>query len=216
MSNRLKVAAVMPVHPARFENGLYMEAIDSIRQQTRPVDGLFVAVDTEGEGAAPTRHRALMSVPVEYDFVAFLDSDDVWMPRHLELLLAHQAKTGADMVYSWFKILMQDHQGHRNILEDDPIFPATHYLNEFDPNDPIETTITTLCRRSYAQAVGMHALDRGQVNSGEDRSFVLGLIKEGATIKHLRRKTWLWRHWWTAAEVPGNTSGLPTRGDAAA
>lgn len=204
----------MPVHPARFANGLYMEAVDSIRQQTRPVDGLFVAVDAEGEGAAPTRHRALMSVPAEYDFVAFLDSDDVWMPRHLELLLDHQAKTGADMVYSWFKILMQDPTGGRQIVEEDLIFPVTHYLNEFDPADPIETTITTLCRTALAQKVGFHALDRGEANSGEDRAFTLGLIEHGATIKHLRRKTWLWRHWQMPMGGPGNTSGLPTKGDA--
>lgn len=211
-----RVAVVMPVHPGRFANGMFGEAIQSVQQQTRPADGIFVAIDVDGEGAAATRNRALQSVPAtEYDFVAFLDSDDLWMPRHLELLLAHQVATGADMVYSWFKILQQLPDGSRIVMEDDPIFPITHYLNEFDPADPIETTITTLCRTWIAQQVGMHPLDRGEVNSGEDRAFVLGLIREGATIKHLRRKTWLWRHWQMPTGKPGNTSGLPGRGDSA-
>lgn len=211
----VEVAAVIPVHPGRFANGMFGEAVHSATvAQTRPPDGVFVAVDNFGEGAAATRQRALMSVPASYDFVAFLDSDDMWLPRHLELLLAHQEKTGADMVYSWFKVLMQAPDGSRTILEDDPVFPVTHFLDEFDPNNPIETTITTLCRTECAQHVGFHALDRGEVNSGEDRAFVLGLVEEGATIKHLRRKTWLWRHHSLPIGGPGNTSGLPTLGDA--
>jgi hypothetical protein len=137
--------------------------------------------------------------------VAFLDSDDLFLPRHLELLSKHAIETNADFVYSWFKILTAEGQ----VLEDDPIFPMTHYLNPFDPENPIETTITTLVRTELALSVGFKALDRGHnTNSGEDRRFTLECLKQGAKISHLVRKTWLWRH------HGQNTSGLPTLGDA--
>jgi glycosyltransferase involved in cell wall biosynthesis len=188
-------------------------AIDSVHSQTRPPDAIHVAVDNGREGAAATRQRALTAATT--DFVAFLDSDDEFLPKHLEWLLQHQQETGADFVYPWFKILQQFADGTTRILEDDPIFPVGHYLNEFDPADPVETTITTLVRTDLAKHVGFKELDRGQVNSGEDRYFTLGCLEAGATIRHLRRKSWLWRHHWLDDKVMGNTSGRPERGDAA-
>lgn len=206
------VSVITPTHPARLRNGLLDEAVASVWAQTRPPQALHVAVDTDGEGAAATRNRALQAANT--DFVAFLDSDDVFLPKHLEWLMAHQEETGADYVYSWFKVLQCMADGSRRILEDDPVFPVTHYLNEFDPANPIETTITTLVRTELAQTVGFKQLDRGQANSGEDRYFTLACLDAGATISHLRRKSWLWRHHWTAPDRMGNTGGLPTRGDA--
>jgi len=141
---------------------------------------------------------------VQTPWVAFLDSDDLFMPRHLELMARHATDSGADFVYSWFKVLTKDGR----ILEDDPIFPLTHYMNPWDPQDPIETTITTLVRSELAKQVGFEALDRGEMNSGEDRRFTIGCMEAGAKISHLVRKTWLWRH------HGDNTSGLPTKGDA--
>lgn len=216
---RPTIAAVIPAHPGRIANGKLQRAIASVLGQQLLPDQICIAVDHDGEGAAKTRGRALAMA--QTDRVAFLDSDDVWLPMHLRALSAHMDKTGADVVYSWFKIMQEFPGQESTILEDDPIFPMSHYLDEFDPEHPIETTITTMARTELAQAVGMHALDRGEVNSGEDRAFIMGCLERGAVIKHLRRKTWLWSHHWIKAPTPGkndgimgNTSGLPTRGDA--
>jgi hypothetical protein len=111
-------------------------------------------------------------------------------------------ETGADVVYSWFKVVGPG--GH--VYEQDPVFPPGHYLNEFDPENPIETTITTLVRTELAKEVGFRALDRGHdANTGEDYGFILGCVRAGASIKHLVKKTWLWHH------DSGNTSGRPDR-----
>lgn len=207
------VSVVIPAHPARLVNGMLQRAVGSVWAQTRPPEALHVAIDTEGQGAPATRQRALMAA--DTDFVAFLDSDDLFLPKHLEWLLRHQAETGADFVYSWFKVLQQFADGTTNILEHDPVFPVTHYLNDFDPADPIETTITVLVRTELAKQVGFKALNRGEANTGEDRYFTLGCLDAGAKISHLRRKSWLWRHHQLADATPGNTSGHPNRGDAA-
>lgn len=199
----MKITVCTPTHIARLRNGMLDTALRSVTQQTFPAAALSVAVDVAQLGAAPTRQRALEAVQTPW--VAFLDSDDLFMPRHLELLSKHALDTGADFVYSWFKVLTASGE----ILEEDPIFPITHYLNPFDPEDPIETTITTLVRTELAKTVGFAALDRGHnINSGEDRRFTLGCLEAGAKISHLVRKTWLWRH------HGNNTSGLPYKGDA--
>jgi glycosyltransferase involved in cell wall biosynthesis len=192
-------------------------AADSVARQTLLPDAHHIAIDTQRAGAAVTRTRALASART--DWVAFLDSDDVFLPRHLELLLRHAEQTGADYVYSWFKLMEQGANGQTKIWETDPIFPVGHYLNEFDPTSEdtmIETTVTTLVRTELAQAVGFEPLDRGHdKNSGEDRFFLLGVVKAGGVVKHLKRKTWLWCHHYIGPGVMGNTSGLPTLGDAA-
>lgn len=206
------VSVITPAHPARLTNGLLDEAMRSVWAQTRPPDAVHVAVDTTRAGAAATRARALAAAST--DFVAFLDSDDLFLPKHLEWMLRHQEETGADFVYAWFRILQHFADGTRRVLEDDPVFPVTHYLNDWDPANPIETTITTLVRTELAQQVGFKALDRGEANSGEDRYFTIACRDAGAKISHLRRKSWLWRHRFFADDTLANTGGLPTRGDA--
>ena len=207
------VSVIIPTHPARSTNGMLQRALGSVWGQTRPPDAVHVAMDLNREGAAATRQRALMAATT--DFVAFLDSDDAFLPKHLEWLLRHQEETGADFCYAWFKVLQQFADGRTNILEDDPVFPIGHYLNDWDPDNPIETTITTLVRTELAQQVGFKPLDRGEANSGEDFYFTLGCAAAGAKISHLRRKSWLWSHAQLPDGTPLNTSGLPTKGDAA-
>lgn len=207
------ISIVTPVHRARMApGGMYFEAMDSVARQSLLPDAICTAIDIDGEGAAPTRQRALDMAQTKW--VCFLDSDDMFMPRHLELLLRCALDRGADFVYSWFKIMQQTPDGRRAILEEDPIFPVTHYLNEWDPANPIETTVTTLVRTELAQAVGFKVLDRGHdANSGEDFGFTLGCQAAGGKIVHLRRKTWIWRHAFKPDGTPINTSGLPHKGD---
>jgi glycosyltransferase involved in cell wall biosynthesis len=206
------VSVIIAAHPARARSGMLQAAVNSVWEQTRLPDAVHVAMDNDRQGAAATRQRALMAAST--DFVAVLDSDDMFLPKHLEWLMRHQEETGADFIYPWFKVLQQFPDGSQRILDEDPIFPVTHYLNEFDPADPIETTITVLVRTELAQQVGYKELDRGEINTGEDRYFTLACLDAGAKISHLRRKSWLWRHWQMPGGVAGNTSGRYDKGDA--
>lgn len=189
------VTVVIPAHPARARNGMLMRALLSVATQTHPAAAISVAMDVHREGAAKTRQRALEAARTPW--VAFLDSDDMFKPQHLRRMLTHADETGADFVYSWFEVLGGA----------DP-FPSTHFTNDWNPDDPIETTVTTLVRTDLAKQVGFQALDRGETNSGEDRFFTLGCMNAGAHISHLKEKTWYYAHHGM------NTSGLPGKGDA--
>jgi glycosyltransferase involved in cell wall biosynthesis len=192
VTNAPDITVCVPHIPSRAL--MLQRAVRSIATQTQPPAAISVAIDINRQGAPATRQRALDAV--SSDWVAFLDDDDYFFPIHLEHLYRHAMETGADFVYSWFEV-----PGGT-----DP-FPSTHFTNPFNPEDPIETTITTLVRTDLAKAVGFQALDRGQINTGEDRFFTLGCLNEGAKISHLVERTWAWCH------HTGNTSGLSTKGD---
>lgn len=194
MTNR--VTAIIAAHPARARGGLLMRALNSVLTQTYPVAAVSVAVDLDKAGAPATRQRALDAVQTEW--TAVLDSDDVWMPTHLQQVMDHALQTGADFVYS----------GHETIPPGHSPLPYSHFTKPWNPEDPIETTVTVLVRTAIAKQVGYRALDRGEMNTGEDFNFLLGCRDIGAFISCYPHKTWFY-------SLEGqNTSGMPGRGDA--
>jgi hypothetical protein len=201
----MDIGVVIPTHPARVTNGMTARAINSVWAQSHPVSELHVPVDRTGAGAWTTRDRGLQAVRTGW--VAFLDSDDEWMPHHLETLMRGAQESGADYVYSYYQV--------RNLLgQDIDVDPLGHLGKVFDPADPIQTTIVTLVRTALAQEAGFreppgHATVGG-LRYGEDYQFTLDCVRLGAHIVHVPQRTWWWTH------HGRNTSGLPGQGDAAA
>lgn len=187
------VTVVTPFHDQRRTNGMLERAAASVRAQTVPVEHIL-AEDIHHMGAAITRAHGLALVETEW--VAFLDSDDEMDPDHIEQLLACAEQTGADYVYPWFRV--------RGGTDPFPMF----FGKPFDPACPNSTTITILVRTELAKTVGF-VRDPATQASGEDFLFTKGCIATGAKIVHLPRRSWTWHH-----HGGGNTSGLPTRGDA--
>lgn len=190
------ITVAIPTIPPRAQ--LLARAIRSVSVQTLPARALSVAWDTEHAGAAAIRQRALDGVQTEW--TAFLDDDDEFASHHLEALTAHARETNADYVYSWFWTVPNGC---------DP-FPSHHFTNEFNPADPIQTTITVLVRTELAKAVGFTSQDDegrliGGQRWGEDYEFTLGCLRAGGVISHLPKRTWYWHH------DSGNTSGRPDR-----
>lgn len=186
------ITVVIPTIPIR--GACMMQAMGSAWLNTLKPDGFSVAIDHDRKGAAPTRQRALMAVnPKDSPLVAFLDDDDEFMPEHLEKLRNHMLVTGADYVYGWFEAVGMN----------DP-FPASHFTDEFDPANPIETTITVMVRTELAQEVGFHRDPERKHNSGEDYQFLLGCLAAGGKVAHLAERTWYYNYHGM------NTGGLPT------
>lgn len=203
-NQRETITVVVPtIAPRRW---LLARALDSVVTQTvHPVAEVSVEVaeDIRREGAAATRNRALSQVDSRW--VAFLDDDDEFMPRHLERLLAHALSTEADYVYSWFMI--KDPTGAER-PDLDP-FPG-QFGKPFDPEHPVQTTVTTLVRTELAKDVGIRPSETAPPTpdghrAGEDWQFTLDCLKAGAVISHLPERTWWWHH------HGANTSGLPDR-----
>jgi hypothetical protein len=188
-----EVTVVTPFHEQRRANGMLERAAASVRAQTVPVEHIL-AEDVHHLGAAITRAHGLALVDTEW--TAFLDSDDEMDLDHIEQLLACAEATGADYVYPWFRV--------KGGTDPFPMF----FGKPFDPACPNSTTITILVRTELAKTVGF-VRDPATQASGEDFLFTKGCIATGAKIVHLPRRSWTWHH-----HGGGNTSGLPTRGDA--
>ena len=177
-------------------------AVRSVGAQTLKPAHLIIQQDHERLGAPGNRDKGLEKVTTKY--VAFLDDDDYLYTDHLEKLYATAVAEDADIVYSWFDV-----QGGT-----DP-FPQ-NFGKPWDPENPVQTTVTTLCKTEVVRAAGgfsnTYGMTEEEITSfaqgntvGEDFRMVISANNNGAKIVHLPEKTWAYVHW------SGNTSGRPDR-----
>lgn len=203
---------VIPTHPARGDAcdpaTLLGQAVASIEAQTVIPRCIEIVTDNVGAGAGETRKLALAKALARgTQWVSFLDSDDMWYPNHLQmhrhLVEVGEDGTGADVAYSWFD---GNQIGHGELS-----WEITHRGRRFDPKDPHHLTMTLTVRAELAAQV----LDTQSIEpmheewTGEDWALILALRDLGARFCGTGKVTWHYRlH-------GGNTSGFPTRGDAA-
>lgn len=188
------VAIAIPTIPPRRE--MLQRAFASVLAQTRPAGEIHVAVDHQHEGAPTTRNRAARAARLPW--LAFLDDDDELLPHHLEACLGHAMLTGADLVYPWYEVV-----GGTD--------PHPHVFGRYwDPENPVQTTITILIRRELFEELGGYMVpgddtDEHGNRAGEDFDLVCRANQLGAKISHLPVRTWKWNH------GGHNTSGVGSR-----
>lgn len=199
------VSVVIPTHPPRASK--LRRALASVCAQTLQPVAVIVENDIDRTGSAATRNRALAHVTTEW--VAFLDSDDQFLPHHLERLTREALKTGADVVYPLPRVIGPNGQ----------VVPRHHDWGggpEFNP-DYLRTNshipVNSLVRTELAIEVGgfvFHKDSTGAVN--DDHGFYLRLLEAGARFAHVHEETFLWfHHGYGVPGRDGNTSGQPSR-----
>lgn len=161
-------------------------------------------IDNERRGAAATRQVALESARTEW--VAFLDDDDTMDPWHLSTLYEAAQEHNADYLWSRFRIGLPGGQSRPGPA---PLGAGT--FDQWNDDQPAQTTVTTLVRTELALDVGgfaQHILSDDTVDgqrAGEDWLFTLACRAAGAVFHHVPVVTWTWNH------HASNTSGLPSR-----
>lgn len=165
-------------------------AIASVAAQTRPANGIAIAIDHDRRGAAVVRNEAWQMASTE--FVAFLDDDDELLPHHLEHLLAVQADTGADVVYPWHRIIGPDGRTKADLLgaQGQPFVASELDNRNFIP-------VTILVRRSLLADVGGFPRPNSPEwphGDCEDWGCWRRLRDAGAVFVHTPEITWLWHH----------------------
>jgi glycosyltransferase involved in cell wall biosynthesis len=170
-------------------------ALASVAAQTLLPDAVSVALDTDKRGAWHTRQRALDAAQTPW--VAFLDSDDEFLPEHLALHAKWAEAEHADFVYAWFELA-----GTRPTF--DP-FPEWFFTDPWYPAKPRHTTMTVMVRTELAKSIGFTPPIPGEACGNEDIRFILACSTSGAKIVHIP-STRTWRWWWHAE----NSSGLPS------
>lgn len=171
----MRISVVIPTIPGREES--LQRAIASAHAQTYPAAAVHVVLDTQRQGAAHTRNKALELVDTEW--VAFLDDDDELKPHHLKACARHAALTGADVVYPWFD--GDDEIGMYEV----PFSASLLRRRNFIP-------VTVLARTELLVEAGgftPHPDENG--DPCEDWGLWLKLLALGATFSHLPKRTWI-------------------------
>lgn len=219
------ITVCIPTIPPR--RALLRRALDSVTHQTMPAAAVSVAVDLNREGAARTRQRALDAVQTRW--VAFLDDDDELLPNHLaELFTATQ--DGAQYLWSRYRVAypVAVNQIRDRVPfmfakdEGDPYPLGRGTFEQWNDDQPAQTTVTTLVRTELAREVGGFYPNTpipedgisGEIDgqrAGEDWDFTLRCRAAAGLggMRHVPVVTWTWHHHNHGGI--GNTSGLPDR-----
>ena len=170
-----KVAVITPTVDSRAV--LLEECKASVKAQTWKGEIFHaISVDVSKEGAAVTRNKIVQGLDPSYEWVAFVDDDDLLMPEHIATLVSHS--DGADVVYS-------DCQANG--------FVKTWNTREFTYAEVKEANyipVTVLMRRSMFEKVGGFDLTH---YPGEDQWMFLNAALVGARFQYVPKITWTYR-----------------------
>lgn len=167
----MDVTVITPTIPDRVD--LLREAICSVAQQTEPVKGHLIGVDSLGEGPSPVRNKLIKSVDTEW--IAFLDDDDILFGNHFEVVSQHQ--NDADLIWTWCSSI-----GRGNFN------PNSHFNEQRLRSDGNYIPITVTLRTELFRRVGGFSDARL-----EDWDLWIRLLDAGARFKCEPTVTWQYR-----------------------
>ena len=196
------VTVIIPSLPSR---GLMLQqARTSVYGQTVQPSMILERQALPRENAASVRNKCLNDVKTEW--VAFLDDDDILYRDHIRFCLQHAVTTGADLVYPWFDVLVDNEirndldplaAPHRGSLRSPYRLPfgdeqADHLRSSnFIP-------VTVLAKTDAVRSVGGFP----ETQDHEDWGLWRAMLDNGATFAHLPVRTWAWR--WHDRQTKGD------------
>jgi hypothetical protein len=171
-----RVAVLTPAIPERLAS--LTDTVASVNaQRLRPVAHL-IGVDHERAGCALNQNRLLVSaLALEAVWVALLADDDVFLPHHLETLVAHSAD--ADIVYSYCDVV-----GRPGWNPNAPFDADRLRRGNYIPS-------TALIRAPLAAQLGGWRTE--SAHGFEDWDFWLRALDAGARFVCVPEVTWVYR-----------------------
>lgn len=150
-------------------------------------------------GPAAARQRALDAARARY--IAFLDSDDVWLPRKLEEQLAFMHETGAALTFTSFRRISEDgsstgrligvpHRlGYRGLLKNTALATSTVIV------DRAKTGPLSMTRTYYDDyALWLSILRGGHVAHGLRQDLMRYRVVTRSVSRNKGRSAyWVWR-----------------------
>lgn len=189
------ITVIIASHFPRYRSGLLTRAIDSVSRQTLLPDCVIIETDHSKESAPIVKQRALEKVTTKY--FAVLDSDDMFLPNHLEALMGTLRENNADIVYSHYEVIGGGSD------------PRPFMLGKpYEDGDQITTVILADTQKVLATG-GYTPSDPDMTHphrqfSAEDFELSQRCNQAGLKIVHHPEITWQWDHGGTDR----NTSGL--------
>lgn len=182
-------ASIQTAQQQTFENWELIVVNDGSTERTAEIAREFAHADKRihvvsrangGQGAA--RNTGLQHSRGEW--IAFLDADDLWMPRKLELQLAAAREHGADLVCSNGAIFWDESLGNEAQIEQ-PNYPTftgvlsgSELINRLFIANPIQNS-SVLARRSSIALAGDFDESRS-IQNCEDYDLWFRMARSGA------------------------------------
>ncbi len=141
---------------------------------------IYVAVPERGISQA--RNACLDHVPVETDFLAFIDDDEVPEPDWLMQLLLVQAATCADIVHG--PVLPRYTESTPDWIKAGDFFTTPRTYRQYENGQEIHFAATGNCliRFDILQKTGLRFDERLGLSGGEDKQFFRQLRQSGYRI----------------------------------
>jgi hypothetical protein len=184
------VTVLTTCHPGREE--VLKDAAASVAAQDYDGELTHIIAHDRHQLGGAAMYNSIIPL-VTSPWIAFLDSDDLFMPHHISTLVTASA-FGADLVYPWFNMLGgSDPLGARGKTFDPEALHQANYI-----------PITVLVRTDLVKKVsGFPLPGTPECPVGcYDWDLWERLLKVGCRFLHVDEITWTWRHWGY------NTSGI--------
>ncbi|HHH7866802.1 TPA: glycosyltransferase family 2 protein, partial [Escherichia coli] len=120
-------------------------------------------------GAAVSRNKCLENC--KGDYIAFLDSDDIWMPDKIEKQLSFMGEN-IDFSFTGFEIMDENGICSGHLIDASPIRPLTYY-------DMLKKCATLGCSTVMLRARAFEKIEMPLLRTGQDYATWLALLKEG-------------------------------------
>jgi len=207
--NRLSQLPGMPeisiIMPARNAEALIGQSIESVQEQTFQDWELMIVDDGSTDetaavikryaaedprviylrqsqgGAGKARNAALVRLPLERPYVAFLESGDLWRPEKLDTQLGQLHECGADAVFCSTEPVGDAARSVSVKPAGAGRFEAENGLLQLIDSDRIEIS-TVLIKRAPLEAAGNFP-EAETVSGGEIYVLLLKLLQKGAVLQ---------------------------------
>ena len=125
---------------------------------------------TDKNTGSPSQPRNIGIEQAKGDYIAFLDSDDIWLPNKLEEQLAFMQEHGYDFVYSNYEKMSWDGKRGQRIVK---VKESASYKDILKTNEV--PCLTVLLKRSLLKDVRFKSIPK------EDYACWLDILKKGYT-----------------------------------
>lgn len=150
-------------------------------------------IKQENGGATKARNTGIKAAVGRY--IAFLDSDDVFLPHHLEQALSVLGVSEHTCVYT--QVIVDRGNNLEFVKPSRGPRPGEHISEYLFCNKGFVPTITLVVPRELAVKV----LYDEEISYGDDKDFVIRLVAKGAELTMLKQASAIWHDEWDDARL---------------
>ena len=154
---------------------------DIIREEMKKDDRIRLITLEENSGAAVARNTALVNANGTY--VAFLDSDDLWLPQKLEKQISFMEKNGYAFSFTKYRIMKEDGT---------PTNSVVNIPDEIDYKGLLKNTIIG-CLTAVVNIEKTGPIEMPNIRTRQDFALWLSILKRGFHAYGLQEELALYR-----------------------